>query len=296
MQKFDWTLIQSFLAVAEAGSYSGAARMTRHSQPTIGRHVQQLQEQLGTVLFQRAAKGYALTETGMALMKHANDMQMAAAQISMVAEGGAEEIAGTVRITASEIVATYMLPEILAALMRDQPELQIELVATNSTENLSLREADIAVRMVRPQQPELISRKLGEIPVGLFAAQSYLDHAGELMRVEDFLDHTVIGYDQSPIMLQAMKDLGIPASREDFKFRIDDQVAYFEAMVAGVGIGAMQSFLARDRGLVPVLPDILIPPLPVWLTAHQELRTSARVRCVFDFLAERLAASLKSQL
>lgn len=292
MQTFDWTLLQSFLAVAEHGSYSGAARVMRHSQPTIGRHVQQLQDQLGTVLFQRAASGYVLTETGTALMAHAKAMRAAAAKISMVAEGRGEEIAGTVRITASEIVATYMLPEILAELLRAEPGLQIELVATNSTENLLLREADIAVRMVRPEQPELISRKLGEIPVGLFAAQSYLDRAGVPMQINAFKDHILIGFDQSTLMLEAMKMLGILFKREDFAFRVDNQIAYFEAMVAGIGIGAMQVFMAEQRNLVQVLPEIPIPPLPMWLTAHQELRTSARVRRVFDYLA----INLKSQL
>lgn len=292
MQTFDWTLLQSFLAVAEHGSYSGAARVMRHSQPTIGRHVQQLQDQLGTVLFQRAASGYVLTETGTALMAHAKAMRAAAAKISMVAEGRGEEIAGTVRITASEIVATYMLPEILAELLRAEPGLQIELVATNSTENLLLREADIAVRMVRPEQPELISRKLGEIPVGLFAAQSYLDRAGVPMQIDTFKGHTLIGFDQSTLMLEAMKMLGILFKREDFAFRVDNQIAYFEAMVAGIGIGAMQVFMAEQRNLVQVLPEIPIPPLPMWLTAHQELRTSARVRRVFDYLA----INLKSQL
>jgi len=292
MQNFDWSLLQSFLAVAEEGSYSAAARATQHSQPTIGRHVQQLQEQLGAVLFQRSEGGYVLTQTGTALMQHAQAMRAAAARISLVAEGQAEEIAGTVRITASEIVATYTLPELLGQLLRQQPELQVELVATNSTENLLLREADIAVRMVMPQQQDLIVRRMGEVAVGLFAAQSYLDHAGAPQSIEDIGHHTVLGYDRSDIIMRGMAELGFKVRSEDFAFRIDNQVAYLEALIAGVGIGATQVALAQARGLVPVLPEIPIPPLPVWLTAHQELRTSARVRLVFDFLAARLPGCL----
>ncbi|MBV1863703.1 MAG: LysR family transcriptional regulator [Rhodobacteraceae bacterium] len=293
MQNFDWSLLQSFLAVAEEGSYSAAARAMQHSQPTIGRHVQQLQEQLGAVLFQRSQGGYVLTQTGTALMQHAQAMRAAAARISLVAEGQAEEIAGTVRITASEIVATYTLPELLGQLLRQQPELQVELVATNSTENLLLREADIAVRMVMPQQQDLIVRRMGEVAVGLFAAQSYLDHAGAPKSIEGIWHHTVLGYDRSDIIMRGMAELGFKVRREDFAFRIDNQVAYLEALIAGVGIGATQVALAQARGLVPVLPEIPIPPLPVWLTAHQELRTSARVRLVFDFLAARLPVCLQ---
>jgi len=293
MQEFDWTLLQSFLAVAKEGSFSGAARVTRHSQPTIGRHVQQLQAQLGTVLFQRHTTGYILTETGTALMEHALRMQAAAAQISMVATGRAEEIAGTVRITASEIVATYILPEILGRLLQQQPGLQIELVATNSTENLLLREADIALRMATPEQQGLITRRMGQISVGLFAAQSYLDHAGTPTGSQDIMNHIVLGYDRNDTIIRGMADFGIAVTRQDFAFRIDNQVAYLEAIRAGVGIGATQVSLAQAMKLVPVLPELPIPPLPVWLTAHEELRTSARVRCVFDFLAENLPPVLR---
>jgi len=293
MQNFDWNLLQSFLAVAEAGSYSGAARLCGHSQPTIGRHIQQLQTQLGTVLFQRGTKGYVPTRTGTALLVHARAMQEAAAKMSLVAEGRAGEIAGTVRITASEMMASYTLPAILGDLLRLQPGLQIELVATNSQENLLLREADIAVRMARPVQQDLIGRHLGEVSLGLFAAQSYLDRVGGPLDISDIRAHTVLGYDRDETIIRGMNALGFPTKRGDFAFRIDDQAAYLEAVCAGVGIGATQVMLGKAKGLVHLLPDLPIPPLPVWLTVHEELRTSARVRCVFDFLAERLVGCLE---
>ncbi|MEJ6709020.1 MAG: LysR family transcriptional regulator [Amylibacter sp.] len=292
MQTFDWTLLQSFLAVAETGSYSAAARASQRSQPTIGRHVEQLQSQLGATLFQRAPSGYVLTQTGTALVEHARTMQAAAAKISLITEGRAEDLRGTVRVTASEIVATYILPEIFALLLAQEPELQIELVATNSTENLSLREADIAVRMVQPEQQDLIARKIGDIKLGLFAAQSYLDRAGHPKTLDDIGHHIIVGYDKSDLMIRGMTAFGMTAKREDFAFRVDNQVAYLEAIRAGVGIGASQQRQAKIYNLIPVLPDLVIPPLPVWLTAHSELRTSARVRRVFDFLADHLIERL----
>nr|WP_325254092.1 LysR family transcriptional regulator [Amylibacter sp.] len=292
MQDFDWTLIQSFLSVAQTGSYSAAARACGRSQPTIGRHIDQLQHQLGAALFQRVTGGYALTATGTALVEHAKVMQKAAAQMSIISAGRAAEIRGTVRITASEIVATYILPELIADLLAQEPELQIELVATNSTENLLLREADIALRMVEPAQLDLITRKLGAIPVGLYAAQHYLDRAGTPQSFDDLTHHRLLGYDRSDLMIRGMAAFGITMQREDFAFRVDDQVTYLEAIRAGVGLGASQQRQAEIYGLVRVLPDLEIPPLPVWLTAHSELHTSARVRRVFDFLAETLPKHL----
>ncbi|WGI22196.1 LysR family transcriptional regulator [Amylibacter sp. IMCC11727] len=292
MQTFDWTLLQSFLSVAETGSYSAAARAIGRSQPTIGRHIEQLQTQLGAVLFQRATSGYTLTPTGTALVDHARTMQAAAAKISLITEGQAEELRGTVRVTASEIVATYILPELLAELLDQEPELQIELVATNSSENLSMREADIAVRMVQPDQQDLIARKLGEIEIGLFTAQPYLDRKGTPKGLEDFADHIVLGYDKSDLIIRGMAEFGMQAKREDFAFRIDNQVAYLEAIRAGVGIGASQRRQAERYNLIEVMPELKLPSLPVWLAAHTELRTSARVRRVFDFLADHLPARL----
>jgi DNA-binding transcriptional LysR family regulator len=292
VQTFDWTLLQSFLVVAETGSYSAAARASGRSQPTIGRHIEQLQTQLGATLFQRATSGYSLTATGTALMDHARAMEQAAANISLITEGRAEDLRGTVRVTASEIVATYILPELFAELLAQEPELQIELVASNTSENLSLREADIAVRMVQPDQQDLIARKIGNINIGLFAAQSYLDRKGTPTTPNDISNHTVIGYDKSDLIIRGMAEFGMQAKHEDFAFRIDNQVAYLEAIRAGVGIGASQRSQAERYDLVEVLSELKLPSLPVWLAAHAELRTSARVRRVFDFLADHLPARL----
>jgi DNA-binding transcriptional LysR family regulator len=221
-------------------------------------------------------------------MDHARAMQQAAARMSIVAEGKSEDLRGTVRITASEIVATYILPEVIATLLADEPALQIELVATNSTENLLLREADIAVRMSEPTQQDLIARKLGDIPIGLYAAQSYLDRAGTPLALPDLAGHTLLGYDRSDLLIRGMVQFGIPITRDDFAFRVDDQVTYLEALRAGVGIGASQQRQAAIYHLVRLFPEIPIPPLPVWLAAHTELKTSARVRRVFDYLATHL--------
>lgn len=289
---FDWTLMQSFLAVADTGSYSAAARRTGRSQPTIGRHVEALQAQLGATLFQRGAQGYELTETGAALMDHARAMAEAAAKVSLIAAGRSEELRGTVRLTASEIVATYVLPELLAELLDVEPGLQIELVASNETSNLLRREADIAVRMVEPVQQDLVARRVGAVALGIFAAPSYAERHGLPQDARDLLNYRLLGYDRSDLILRGMAAYGLPVERESFAFRCDDQVTYMEALKAGLGIGFAQARQAEEAGLIRVLPQVDVPPLPVWLAAHAELRTSARVRRVFDHLAERLPAAL----
>jgi DNA-binding transcriptional LysR family regulator len=294
MVSFDWMSVRSFLGVAEHGSYSAAARALGISQPTIGRHIGQLQAQLGVTLFGRVRGGYVLTSAGADLIAHARAMQLAAATLTLAAEGKAEEVAGTVRITASEIMATYVLPPIMVAFRQAEPSIQIELTATNSTENLLLREADIAVRMVRPDQPDLIARKLGEIEIGLFAAPTYFQKFARPKTPEHLRQHCLLGFDRSDMLIKGMAALGFSTQRETFCFRTDNQVAYFEALKAGMGIGVAQVALAHASGLCRVLPQTPIPALPVWLASHRELRTSARVRRVFDFLAENLLRALKS--
>jgi DNA-binding transcriptional LysR family regulator len=177
-------------------------------------------------------------------------------------------------------------------LLIEEPELQIELVATNSTENLLLREADIAIRMVQPEQFEVIARRIGEIELGIYAAQPYLDHFGMPQSITDLGNHILLGYDRSDLMIRGMAQLGITMKRQDFAFRVDNQVTYQEALRAGVGLGVSQKRQAQIYALVPVFPHLTIPPLPVWLATHAEMRSSARVRRVYDFLAARLPALL----
>lgn len=285
MQKFDWGLIPSFLAVFENGSLSGAARIMKHSQPTIGRHITELEAQLGLSLFLRTGRGYEPTDAAISLAGRAGAMREAAADISIAAEGRSETLEGTVRVTASEVVATYILPGMIAQLLAEEPKLQIEVVASNSNENLLLREADIAVRMVEPDQADLISQKIGELEIGFFAHKSYLERAGTPEDFGAMFDHVFIGYDRWDALIKGIEKFGFNVDREDFRFRTDDQVAFMESIVAGVGIGiAMVRVLEGRNGVVRLLPEQSLPPLGMWLAAHKELRTSARVRRVYDFL------------
>jgi DNA-binding transcriptional LysR family regulator len=289
LQNLDWSLLQAFTAVAETGSLSAAARQLGHSQPTLGRQVAKVEAVLGTALFTRQPRGLALNEAGAALYPLALEMQDAARRLALIAAGQSQSLKGTVRITASKVFAHYTLPPILAAIRRKEPDIQLELAPSDSTENLLFREADIAIRMFRPTQEDVVARKLGEMKTGLFAHKSYIKRRGLPQTFADFARHDMIGLDRNPLIINAMRALGIPRTREDFPLRCDDQATYWELAKAGCGIGATQFRLgAAAKDMVQVLPDLPLTNLPVWLVAAKALRQTPRIRRVYDLLAKAI--------
>lgn len=281
----DWNLVRSFLAVAETGTLAAAAETLAASQPTIGRHIDALEASTGLTLFARGRHGMILSEAGLSLVEEARAMRAEADRFELKAAGRAQSVRGPVRITASEVVSTYILPPIIAAFARIEPDIQIELVSSNSVENLLSRDADIAVRMFRPVQNDIIARKTGELGMGIYAHRSYLEEFGEPVDVETLLQHRLIGMDRSTLILDGMSDLGIKADRTMFSVRTDDQVAYWELLRAGAGIGFAAHILAAlDPDVRPLLRQVRIPALPIWLASHQELRTSQKIRRTMDYL------------
>lgn len=289
----DWSLVRAFLAVAEAGSLSAAARLLGTSQPTLGRQIRQLEEDLGQVLFHRQPKGLNLTEFGQSLLEPAQEMQAALLEIELAAAGQQTATTGAVRITASELVSVYILPPILAQLQSDNPGLSIDLMPTDSTENLLFREADIAVRMYRPEQLELIVRHLGDFPLGLFASKPYLDRAGRPKNLPELFKHPLIGYDRNEEIIRGMQERGLPASREMFAFRCDNHAVGWEMVRHGCGIGFGLRALEKMHDDVEELDFQLdIPSLPVWLATHQAVRHTPRISVVWDALIKGLTPHL----
>jgi len=289
----DWTHIRAFLAVAETGSLSAAARALGLSQPTIGRHIHALEHQVGGALFTRNPRGLSLTDHGQSLRPAASAMRDAARALELTAAGRDDRAAGPVRLTASIYVSVYILPPILAGLRRAHPEIEIELVPSDASENLLFHEADIALRMYPPEQLEMITRHLGDLPLGLYATPDYLDARG---RPEDFADlmaHEVVGYDRDDRIVKGFRDAGLPVSRDWFPVRCDDQVAYWELVCAGCGIGIAQTVVGEpDPRVARVLPEAQMPALPVWITAHEATRHTPRVAAVWAALASGLARLL----
>jgi DNA-binding transcriptional LysR family regulator len=289
LDKLDWALLQAFLAVAEAGSLSAAARRMGSSQPTLGRQIRAVEAELGLELFRRHPKGFELTEAGAALVAPARAMREAMRQIALYAAGRDAGLAGVVRITASDMVAHHVLPPILARVREAAPDIEVELAPSDSTENLLYREADIAVRMYRPEQLDVVARYLGEIELGLFASRDYVARRGVPGSAADIMAHDLVGYDRSELILRGMREAGLKVSRESFKTRCDSQTTYWELVRAGCGIGFGQAMVARrNPGIVEIDLGIAIPSLPVWLAAHQGLRHTPRVRLVWGMLAKGL--------
>ncbi len=290
---WDWSLVRSFLAVLEHGSLLAAARQLQTSQPTVGRHVAQLEAQLGVVLFDRTGRGLIPTHSALRLAESARVMQSGAEQLARSAMGADRATAGTVRITASQPVACYVLPPLLAQMRLSLPEVQVELVASNAVSNLLRREADIAVRMVPPEQATLIARRVGKVVLGACAHQDYLRRRGMPRQASDLLAHDLIGGDRNDDTLKGFAAQGLKVERQHFALRTDDLIAVWQAVRAGLGIGFVSERQIRtDAAVIPVLPKLKIAPLPVWLAVHKEIRTNQRIRAVYDFLSDALPRAL----
>jgi DNA-binding transcriptional LysR family regulator len=290
----DWHFFRTFLTVVREGSLSSAARALGTTQPTMGRQVAALEASLGVKLFTRSLDGLSPTEAGLRLIPSAEAMAAAveAAQRSTSGEVGEEH--GTVRITVSEMVGSEVLPSILAAIHAVHPRISVELALSNRNEDLLRGDADIAVRMVRPTQGALVAKRIGRIDVGLYGHRRYLKRHAMPRRLVDLREHALIGYDRDQAYVRLLERMGVPTTRDMYAFRSDSELAQLAALRAGFGIGASQLGIARrDKNLVPVLQSEFIYPMEAWLAMHRDLRSSRRIRTLFDQLAIRLSAYAK---
>ena len=289
-----WELYRSFLAVVREGSLSGAARALSLTQPTIGRHIDALEGALGVSLFTRSQSGLIASDGAKLLVPYAEAMANAADALQRAATGEAEEDRGTVRVTASEIVGSEVLPAILTAFHEAHPRVVVELVISNRSEDLLRREADIAVRMVRPSQAALLSRKIGVIHLGFHAHPRYLKAHGTPKTLTELREHPLIGFDKSSLATR-VEGLDFPINRDLFAFRCDSDVGQYAAIRAGFGIGVCHLGLGRRDKLIRVLPGAFKFDLDTWVVMHEDLKSSRRMRLMFDHLAEHLAIYIASE-
>ena len=293
--RFDWALVRSFLAVLDAGSLTAAAARTGARQPTLSRHVAELEAQLGAPLFERTGRGVTPTVAALAIVAAARQMEAGALGVGRALAGARSATRGQVRVTTSQVAATWLLPRLLARLQRAHPEIALELVASDALSNLLRREADIAVRMVRPSQSSLVARKLGEVAIVAAAHRDYLAQAPPLRKPEDLVRHRLIGFDSDDAIVRGFARLGVPLTRADFALRTDDQVAYARLVAEGAGIGFVAGYALRQwTGVVRLLPGLAIPSLPCWLAVHREIRANPLVRTVYDFLARELPPAIEA--
>lgn len=283
----NWSLIKSFLSVVEHGSLSAAARSLGVSQPTLGRDIQSLESNTGLNLFKRTTQGLDLTSEGSKLVEAARQMNDASDLFERQVSGLSTKLEGDVRISVNEIVGIYLLPPAIAAFREINPGVHIEIVISNKVTNLSKRDADIALRMFRPTQPELVAKRLPDMPLGFFAHKDYVAKYGEPSSMEDFSSHTVIGYDESTEFIEGAEKLGYHLMRDHFAIRTDHLLAHLSLARSGAGIIGTHVELAKQwPELVPVMQWIKVPDLEFWLACHSDVQYNSRIRELMSFLGK----------
>lgn len=287
---FDWNQVRAFLATAEGGSLSAAARSLGLTQPTVGRQVSALEESLGVVLFERIGRGLGLTPSGQELLGHVRKMGEAAERLALTATGQTTAVDGHVTITASDVFSVHYMPVVVEKLRVLAPGVTVDVVAANDIRDLRRREADIAVRHVRPDDPDLIARKLGDRVGHFCAAQKLLDRLGRMPRVDEAATLDFVAAQPLERFVADLEALGVKIDPTRIRVSSASGLVYWAMIRNGLGIGIMDGGLVEvTPGVERVFTELPAPRFPVWLTAHRELRSSPRIRLVYDALAEALA-------
>jgi DNA-binding transcriptional LysR family regulator len=287
--KFDWNKARAFLVTAEEGSLSAAARALGMAQPTLGRQVVGLEQELGIILFQRSGRGLTLTPSGLELLDHVREMGVAAGRVSLAALGQSQALAGAICISASDTYAAVILPPIVAKLRQIEPGIHVEIVVSNQASDLRRREADIAIRNFRPTEPDLIARKIGDAEAVLYATPDYIAKIGNPTTPSDLQNADFVNIDHAGTMLKGLNTLGLGLTKANFPLLTTNYLVMWELVRQGAAIGILDAFIGdADPSVCRVLPELKPLVFPIWLVAHRELTTSRRVRTVYDFLAREL--------
>jgi len=293
MDKLDWNQLRAFFETADTGSLSAAARKLGLTQPTLSRQVAAIELSMGVTLFERVGKAMVLTPTGLDLLEHARAMGTAAEALSLAATGRSQAVGGVVSVSASDAVAAHLLPPLVRQLREQEPGIAIEVISTNALSDLQRREADIAIRHVKPEQPDLIARLIREAAANFYASEAWVRACGHPRTGEDAAHLPFVGSDRSGQFLGYLRQHGLPLSEANFSCYADHSVAHWALVRQGMGIGAMMDEIALETpGIVRVLDDVPPVRFPIWLVTHRELRTSRRIRVVFEALSQGLARQL----
>ena len=287
---FDWNRARAFLATAEEGSLSAAGRALAMTQPTVGRQVAALEKELDVILFDRVGKQLVLTPSGLELVDHVRQMSDAAARMSLAASGQSQQLDGEVTITAVDSIAALCLPPIIQKVRSRYPGISIEVIASNELSDLGRREADIAVRNVRPTHPDLIARKICDVAARLYGSVEYLDKLGRPITVEKLQKAEFTGFNRNDEMISALRDFGLTVTPANISVISENHLVQWEMTKQGCAIGMMMDVVGDKEPLVErALPDAGAIIFPIWLVAHQQLKSSKRIRAVFDLLSDSLA-------
>lgn len=291
----DWSLLQAFVAVMRTGSLSAAAIELKLTQPTVGRQIRALEERVGEALFDRTPQGLRPTDRALALLDHAAGLEQAAQALGVAMAGRLDSPTGTVRITTSEPFGVERLPELLQPFMEANPGITIEMLPSSRIENLLRRDADIAIRFSRPEQPDLVGRQVGSVEYGCFASETYLARHGVPETLADLARHRMVGFDRDGFGRRASERMRLPVEAWRFVYRSDSMIGQHAAVRAGLGIGIMQARIGARSGLRRLVAGEFAPKDAVWLVAHADVRQGRRFRAVYDHLAAVLPAEFAAR-
>lgn len=294
MDNLDWNQLKAFLETAETGSLTAAARKLGLTQPTLSRQVAAIEQRLGVTLFERVGKAMALTPSGLDLLEHARAMGIAARALGLAASGRSEAAGGVVSVSVTDALACHLLPPLVQELRAREPGIVIEVIPSNALSDLLRREADIAIRHVKPEQPELIARLVREATAGFYASEAWVGIHGHPRTAAEAAHLPFVGSDRSGQYLAHLRQHGLPVSETSFSCYVDHTEAHWALVRQGLGIGAMMDEVARlTPGIVRVLDEVPPVRFPIWLVSHRELRTSRPIRVVFEALAQGLAGTAR---
>jgi DNA-binding transcriptional LysR family regulator len=291
MDNLDWNQLKAFLETAETGSLSAAARKLGLTQPTLSRQVAAIEQRMGVTLFERVGKAMALTPTGLDLLHHARAMGASAEALGLAASGRSQALGGVVSVSATDTLAAHLLPPLVRQLREREPGIAIEVISSDALSDLLRRDADIAIRHVKPEQPDLIVRRIREATAYFYASEDWVKVHGHPRRAEEAAHLPFVGADRSGHFLAHLCQQGLPLSEANFSCYSNNSKANWALVRHGMGIGAMIDEIARDTpGIIRVLDDMPPVRFTFWLATHRELHTSRRIRVVFEALAQGLAS------
>ena len=274
---------------------SAAARALGQTQPTLGRQVSALEQALGVTLFERAGRSLTLTQSGRDLLAAADEMRTAALAFSLSAEGHNQSVTGDVSLTATDFVATFVLPDILTKLRTRAPGISVNVIASNDVQDLTKRAADISIRHARPEQPDLIARRMGERYGQFYASPTYWDTYGRPTQLTDLAEADFVGFENTDRTVEILTGMGIQLDSTKIRVTSGSGAVICALAQAGMGVTVLTNDQAElAGGLEPVLTDQVSIPVPVWLVTHRELHTSRRIRLVFDHLADHLSRHFRA--
>jgi DNA-binding transcriptional LysR family regulator len=288
--KFDWNRVRAFLVTAEEGSLSAASRALNIAQPTLGRQIKALELELGVALFERSGRGLEITPSGKELLEHARNMGDAANKLSLVSSSKSESLEGNITITATEMMAVFILPPLIQKLRKLESGISVELISSNQASDLMRREADIAIRNFRPTQPDLIAKKIKNLNYHLYATPEYLASIGNPKTARALSHAEFIGFSRASHLIEILNEKGFTISDRNFSVKSESSASNWALVKQGLGLGGMQEDIGDADPLVErALPNFSLPQTELWLVAHRELKVNKRIRMVFDFLVSELS-------